>query len=70
MKYLRASRQPADRRAAARLAAIQRGDGYDAMVVNTSTRTGGYGGGMDDAAERIHEGGQVGHLEFVDIRRP
>ena len=54
----------------ARLDAIVQGGGYDAMVVNTSTRTGGYGGGMDDAAERIREGGQVGDVEFVDIRRP
>ena len=67
---LRTSPRAGDQAAAARLDAITQGGGYEAMVVNTSTRTGGYGGGMDDAAERIHEGGQIGHLEFVDIRRP
>ena len=67
---LRTSRRASDRRAAARLDEIIEGGGYDAMVVNTSTRTGGYGGGMDDAAERIRERGQVGDVEFVDIRRP
>ncbi len=70
MNALKTSRRHSDRRAAARLEAIVRGDGYDTMVVSTTTKTGGYGGGMDDAAERIREGGQVGDVEFVDIRRP
>jgi hypothetical protein len=72
-RYLRALRSSGNRddtRAARLLEDITFGGGYDAMVVNTSTRTGGYGGGMDEAAERIREGGQVGDLELIDIRRP
>ena len=72
MDHLRSSADAADQEAADRLEAIitSRGE-YDAMVVNsTPVGAGGYGAGMDDAAERIREGGQVGRLDVIDVRIP
>lgn len=72
LDHLRRSKDPRDQEAADRLEDIVQLDGgYDAMVINSSpAKRGGYGAGMDEAAEHIREGGQVGHVEIVDIQRP
>jgi hypothetical protein len=61
---------PADRRAAARLREIvDDGDPYEVMIVNSRPRgKGGYGSGMDTAADEIRNQGQVADLKIIDVQ--
>ena len=67
---LRSSPDPAHRRAARMLEDANAGAGYDVRVYNVGA--GGperYGGGLDEAAAGIREGGQVGRVDIIDVRR-
>ncbi len=61
---------PADRRAAERLREIvDDGDPYEVMIVNSRRRgKGGYGSGMDTAADEIRRTGQVTDLKIIDVQ--
>jgi hypothetical protein len=69
---LERSTDPKDRAAAAALRRItENKDPYDVLIVNSRPAgRGGYGSGVDDAAEAIKNGGQVKDLRIIDVQRP
>lgn len=72
-RYLNAlerSPNPAHRRAAQLLREANGGAGYDVRIYNvTDGRPDRYAGGLDEAAAAIREGGQVGSVDIIDVRR-